>query len=377
MSASPIRVATLIDRIQNDAAGTERQLTGMLERFPTVGIEPHLVCLKSSPWLEQCDLTCPRTVLGYQGLLEPSLPRVLGRLRRFVRDEGIDVVQIFFEDSIFVSWLAFAGRSRRPVLLSSRRDIGLGAGQPWYHRIMDRLRPLALSCFDGVITNAQAAARFTAETDRVPRDRITVIHNGIELDVTPQPRPPVFDGADDSVWIVIAANFNPVKRHEVLIEALARVRDAAPERSVRVLLLGAGPREDAIRALVSEHRLEDRVVFEGSVPDVGPYLDHAHIGTLVSQREGLSNAILEYMKYGLPVVATDVGGNGELVDTENGALVPANDATALARAFLDLITDDARRTACGRASRARVERMCSWEATLGAYRSTYERLLGV
>jgi len=376
MSSRTIRVAYLIDRIQNDAAGTERQLTGMLERLPAVGIEPHLVCLRTSPWLEQCDLNCPRTVLGYAGLAKPSLPGTLDRLRQLVEREKIDVVQVFFEDSIFVTWLAFLGRSRRPVLLSSRRDIGLGVGLPWYHRLMDRVRPLALSSFDGVIANARAAARFTAETDRVPSRQITVIHNGIDLDVAPHPRPEVFAGSGDALWIVIAANLNPVKHHELLIEAMARVRDAAPDRHVRALLLGAGPREDALRALVAEHGLEDLVVFAGSVPDVGPYLEHAHIGTLVSRREGLSNAILEYMKYGLPVVATDVGGNGELVDAENGALVPANDASTLAAAFLELITDDARREACGHASRSRVERTCSWDATLASYRATYEDLLG-
>jgi glycosyltransferase involved in cell wall biosynthesis len=109
------------------------------------------------------------------------------------------------------------------------------------------------------------------------------------------------------------------------------------------------------------------------VPDVLRGLD---CFVLPSLGEGISNTILEAMATGLPVIATDVGGNGELVDDKiTGELVPAADPHALAQRMLAYARDREAAKAAGRNGRARVEREFSLEAMLGRYRGLYDRLL--
>ena len=375
MHRAPLPVAFLIDSIDNHKAGTEKQLLETLRRLDRARVEPLLICLKDSDWLRDSEPPCETLVLGYEGLFKPSLFGVLRRLRRAIADRGIRVVQTFFEDSVFVAWLALGRRADRPVLLSSRRDVGLGMGLPWYHWVFDRLRHRALARFDGVIANAQAAKRYTMEMDRVPAERIDVVHNGIDLDVPPSDPPAVFADRTIDFWLVMVANLNPVKRHDLLVESLARLKSLAPDLRFRAVLLGKGPLEEAVLAHAARRGVTDHLTLAGSVDDVGAYLDHAHVAVLCSQREGLSNAILEAMKHGLPVVATDVGGNGELVDETNGALVPLDQPEAMAGAFHHFATNAVAREAAGRASRARVESMCSWDKALDALIAVYERHL--
>lgn len=374
MSSAPRPVVHLIDTISNEKAGTEKQLLETLRRLDRTRVEPLLVCLRSSAWLRENEPPCETIVLDYDGLISPRLPGVIARLRGLVDERRVRVVQTYFEDTIFLTALAFGARRDRPVLLSSRRDIGLGLGQPWYHRVFDFLRPFALARFDGVVANAEAAKRYTHETDRVPDDRITVIRNGIDLDVPASEPPRAFADPTIDFWIVMVANLNPVKRHDLLIDALAALKARDPELRFRALLLGKGPLENAILAHAAREGLTDHVSLVGSVDDVGAYLDHAHVAVLCSQREGLSNAILEAMKHGRPVVATDVGGNGELVDATNGALVPLDDPAAMAAAFHELARDPSARERAGKASRARVEALCSWDTALGGLLALYDRL---
>ena len=98
---------------------------------------------------------------------------------------------------------------------------------------------------------------------------------------------------------------------------------------------------------------------------------------LPSLGEGISNTILEAMATGLPVIATNVGGNGELVEAGvTGELVPAGDPHALAQPMLAYARDPEAARAAGRNGRARIEREFSLEAMLGRYRALYDRLLG-
>jgi glycosyltransferase involved in cell wall biosynthesis len=99
------------------------------------------------------------------------------------------------------------------------------------------------------------------------------------------------------------------------------------------------------------------------------------IAVLCSDREGLSNAILEAMAAGLPVVATNVGGNGELVDGTSGILVPRGDTGKLAGALGALIVDDERRQQLGARARARVAGQFSWESAMAQLTTWYDQLL--
>src|SRR5437868_552136 len=99
-----IRIAYLIDRLYSDRGGTEKQLLEMIRRLDRTRFEPFLVCLYSTPWLEQNRLPCEVVALNYKGFLKRSFPGVVRRLAGFIRHRRVHIVQTFFEDSIFVGF---------------------------------------------------------------------------------------------------------------------------------------------------------------------------------------------------------------------------------------------------------------------------------
>jgi glycosyltransferase involved in cell wall biosynthesis len=366
-----LRIAFLIDTISTDTAGTQKQLLEMIRRLDRTTFEPQLVCLWESPWMAQNALPCPCTVLGYRGFVKSNFPGVIRRFARMLSQQRIDIVQTFFEDSIFVAWLSAAVAHPRPVLLSSRRDIGLGReNQPWYHSLFGKALPYVNRGFAGIVANSEQVRQHVSRRERTPLEKITVHYNGVAFPDadTVAPAPRILATYPNAVWIGIVASLTPVKRHDLLIRSFAGLR---PGTETRLLLLGDGPQRTSLEELARDCGVGDRVHFEGAVKNVGAYLQHIDVGVLCSDREGLSNAILEYMSYGLPVVATGVGGNSELVNSDNGRIVPAGDVEALAAALQTLADDGEQRKRLGRTSREKALRLFSWDKSMASIEAYY------
>src|SRR5688572_6187336 len=121
-----MKIAFIIDTISCDTAGTQKQLLETIRRLNRNEFEPELICLWESRWMTSNTLPCPCTVLGYRGFIKTDFPNVVRRLANLISSRKIDIVQSFFEDSIFVAALGATFARPRPILLSSRRDIGLG-----------------------------------------------------------------------------------------------------------------------------------------------------------------------------------------------------------------------------------------------------------
>lgn len=373
-----IRIAFLIDTISTDTAGTQKQLLELIRRLDRSQFDPQLICLWESPWMTANALPCPCTVLGYRGFIKASFPGVIRRLARHMTQQRIDIVQTFFEDSIFVAWMATQLARPRPVLLSSRRDIGLGLeNQPWYHSLYGRALPFVNRGFAGIVANSEHVRQYVSKRERTPLEKIKVHYNGVEFPDLQRdvPRPSYLASFPHDVWIGIAASLTPVKRHDLLIRAFAKLRATETGALLRLVLLGEGPQRAGLESLVRECGVADRVHFEGAIKNVDAYLRHIDIGVLCSDREGLSNAILEYMAYGLPVIATDVGGNSELVSAENGIVVPPNNVDALAEALQSLQADASRRVQLGAAARAKVTRFFSWQQSMSDIEDYYRRIV--
>lgn len=370
MGRTPVRVALVIDSIAGDTSGTERQLLGLIERLDRARIEPLLVVLSSSRWLETHTPSCAVEVLGYRGLLKPSLPRVVSKLARLLRDKQIDVVLTFFEDAMFVGLLGVWWSRAHPVLMQSRRDIGMGNARPWYHALFDAARIVLADRFDAVVVNGEAVKRWVAESDGVPPARIRVIRNGVEL---LGPSAVDFPLADQpgTIWLGITANLKPIKRIDVLIEALARL-DRQVSWDWQCVVMGEGPERERLSHLIQQRGLVGRVHLVGSVHDVRSYLQRVDIAILCSDREGLSNAILEYMTLSKPIVATDAGACSELVDEDNGLLVPPGDPVTLAAALMRLGSDRELRDRMGRCSYKRACEQFNWTLAVEEWSSLFE-----
>jgi glycosyltransferase involved in cell wall biosynthesis len=222
---------------------------------------------------------------------------------------------------------------------------------------------------DAVVAVSLDAADVARSVDRVPPDRIRVIRNGVDVSIITPP------AARSPGWHVVhVARLNAVKDQTTLLHAARLVLDHQP--GFRLDIVGDGERRGELEQLSADLGLRDAVCFRGLQADVRPFLAGADAFILSSVSEGIALTLLEAMAAALPVVATDVGGNREVViPGETGFLVPARDPAALARALIMLLGDPERAARFGAAGRARVATEFALGTTVAAYESLYGELL--
>jgi glycosyltransferase involved in cell wall biosynthesis len=199
----------------------------------------------------------------------------------------------------------------------------------------------------------------------VASNKVAVVHNCIDLDRFAY-RGPTSDGP-----AVTIARLHPLKGIDVLLQAVAEVVRVDP--SFRLEIAGAGPCGEALRKRAAELNLDDPVRFLGEVRDIPALLARARLFVLPSFSEGVSLTLLEAMATGLPALATRVGGNPEVVvPGETGLLVPSRDPAALARALLQLWSDEDLGRRLGQAGRRRVEEHFDLRRMMAKYERLYD-----
>jgi glycosyltransferase involved in cell wall biosynthesis len=169
-----------------------------------------------------------------------------------------------------------------------------------------------------------------------------------------------------------------VKDQTTLARAFIRALDSAPELkgSLRLVMIGDGPLRAQSQALLEQAGCAELAWLPGERNDVAEILRGLDCFVLPSLAEGISNTILEAMASGLPVIATDVGGNGELIKAGiSGELVPVGDVEAMASRIVGYARDHRKARAAGQAGRAAVESRFSLTAMVQQYQGLYERLL--
>lgn len=218
----------------------------------------------------------------------------------------------------------------------------------------------------------------------IERGRISQIYNGVDADrfrPASGARPPIVGCpfAAPQHWLVgTVGRMQGVKDQTLLARAFVRALELAPalRERLRLVMVGDGPLRAEAQALLEAGGAAALAWLPGERSDVADVMRGLNCFALPSLAEGISNTILESMASGLPVVATQVGGNAELVDQErSGLLVPAADVEAMAAALVRLATDPAQAAAMGAAGRQEVERRFSLQAMVGAYQALYDRRL--
>ena len=213
--------------------------------------------------------------------------------------------------------------------------------------------------------------------------RVTRICNGVDVarfshGGTRAPLPGMPAGFLDGSSLVFGTvgRLQAVKDQLNLVRAFSHWRKSGSEtaKRARLVLVGDGPLRGQVEALLAATGVQDAVYLAGARNDVPAWMAAMDCFVLPSQAEGISNTLLEAMACALPVVATDVGGNGELVvDGETGWL--ANDPVAMAGAMSRLADDPGMRKRMAVAARARAESQFSLDAMVEAYLAVYDRML--
>jgi sugar transferase (PEP-CTERM/EpsH1 system associated) len=212
--------------------------------------------------------------------------------------------------------------------------------------------------------------RYLLATVGISSTKVLRITNGVDLDrFRPAVRKP-----DGLVTIGSVTRMQEVK--DPLTLARAFILLARRGVDARLVLVGDGPLLDPARRMFEGASVSSRVTLAGSRSDVPEMLRSFDVFCLSSLVEGISNTILEAMATGLPVVATGVGGNAELVENGvTGALVPPRDPEALASVLARYVEEERLRREHGLAGRARVEREFGLDRMVGRYLGVYDELL--
>jgi glycosyltransferase involved in cell wall biosynthesis len=367
-SARPVRVCFLIDELA--AAGTETQLLALIRHLDRRRVRPYLCLLRGdnpvSQGLEPDG--CPILRLGVRSLHQPRTFVRAWQFVRFLHRERIDVLQAYFPDSSYFgipsAWLA--GVKRR---LRTRNNLG-HALTPLHRRLGRMLNVLTTA----TVANCEAARQALLEAERPRPETVIVLENGVDLGRFRNiPLPSVRPMADPA-RVGVVANLRPIKGLDVFVRAAALLRDEHPRAVFEVA--GEGELRRSLEQQAESAGLGGRFRLHGGVDDMPGFLAGLDVAVLCSHAEGMSNALLEYMAAGRPIVATAVGANPALIEHEaHGLLVPPGDAVRLAKAIGRLLTDRGLARGLGESARRRALERYGREAMVRRFEDFYQGLV--
>jgi len=355
--------------------GTQRHLQQVIGLLDRTRFEPHVFTLRAGGDVER-ELVAsgvPVTPLGIgANMFAPRSVRGVAVAASRLRRARVDVVHGYQWRPALVG--ALAGRAAGvPVVLAGKRSLtGPTVSERLAWRVIGRLS-------DTVLANAEAL-RVQGEALGM-RARWAILRNGVDverfagLETREAARSRL--GLDPNRAVVgTIGRLEPRKGHEILLAAMQQVAARTNGTCPQVLLVGDGPLRDALERRTDELGLGHVVRFTGNLSDVRPALAAMDLFVLPSHEEGMSNALLEAMAAGRPVIATAVGGTGEIItDQRTGVLVPAADATALAAAVQRLLRDRDVADDLGAAGREFVLRELSARARVAEVERLYESRL--
>lgn len=310
-----------------------------------------------------------------QGLwLYPTFMRVLSDLRpTIVHTRNLGTLEFQLPAAL--------ARVRGRVHGEHGRDIDDLDGSSLRHRGLRRLyRPFVHT---HVALSRDLAAYLTGVIGVAPV-RVRQIYNGVDTQrFSPVAEPERITGCPFSApahWVVgTVGRMVSVKNQTLLANAFVQAAALDPlfAQKARLVMIGGGDLLAQVRAILDEAGLADHAWLPGERSDVPDVMRGLNCFVLPSLAEGVSNTILEAMASGLPVVATRVGGNDELVtDGQTGHLVPSGDVDAMARALIAMARDRDRTRQMGLAARREVERRFSMPAMAQAYCRLYDDCVG-
>ena len=258
------------------------------------------------------------------------------------------------------------------------RDIGDLDGSNRKHQLMRRMISPIVSHYIALSRDLES---YTHAKIGVPRRKITQIYNGVDTEKfhpSNRKNPALPFSEPGLVVFGTVGRMQAVKDQTTLVRAFIRMLEIAPQfrNSARLMMIGDGPLRSAAIALLEDAGCSELTWLPGSRDDVATLMRQMDIFVLPSLAEGISNTILEAMATALPVIATKVGGNEELVD-ENGTgqLTPPADPEAIAKAMIRYLDHPRLIARHGSAARQKAEKYFSMEAMVSSYLQVYDHQL--
>lgn len=286
------------------------------------------------------------------------------RMYKVLRKNRFSVIHFNTQRALIAGALA-SRAAGFPVTVCSRRvnfPLPTRLSALKFNLLIDRIATVSFSIKRALIS------------DRVNSGIIDVIHEDVDLQGLDRSQTPQISLPDGKRVIGTVSHFSPEKDHSTLIKAFQTVKKNLPD--TLLVIVGDGELRSSLGQLVSDLGLKDSVCFTGFRSDASAIMRHFDVFCLPSLSEGLSAAIMEAMANYLPVVATRVGGNSELViEGETGLLVEPGDPGFLADALEKLLRSPDLISKMGDAGRQRIERHFTSAAKLAGFENLYLKLL--
>jgi L-malate glycosyltransferase len=363
-------VLLVLDQFGKTLGGGERIVLRLAALLPQYGYRASILTFSAHP--ESPGLLsppCPIFVLPLHRTYDLTALKASLDLKRFLKEQRIQIVQTFFESSDLWGGLV-AKATSSAKLIWSRRDMGILRDRK--HRVAYRLMS---SVPDRVFAVSEQVRRHCIEVDGIDSSRVLTIYNGLDLSdwdsITQSAKRP------GEPMITTVGNIRRVKGHDIFIRSAAEVLSQFPDATFSIAGEVLEPDYFAeLQAIVAELNLSDRLHFAGGITNLREHFAAADIFVLPSRSEGFSNAIVEAMAASLPVVATDVGGNAEAVqDGVSGIIVPSEDVAALSAAILQLLSDPSKAKEMGLEGKRLASERFTTDAMMKQITSAYFSLL--
>jgi sugar transferase (PEP-CTERM/EpsH1 system associated) len=372
-------IAHIIHRL--DVGGLENGLINLINHMPAERFQHAIICLTTASEFRNRIARSDVEVCSLNKRAGQD-PAVHWRLWRLLRRLDPDIVHTRNLGTLESQWVAALAGVRGRVHGEHGWDVIDLDGS---NRRYNALRRATRHVVSHYITMSQDLTRWLEASIGVRPAKTTQIYSGVDAQ---RFRPgqsgraalpvPGFAGPDDII-IGTVGRMEPVKNPMLLLEAFERLLGSEPAIAgrLRLVMIGDGSQRQACEERVSRAGLSKQVWLSGGRADIDRLLQGLDVFVLPSLNEGISNTILEAMASGLPVVATAVGGNPELVQHEvTGLLSAPNDALSMCEQLRRYVTDASLRRRHGSAGRQRVEREFSLGNMVQRYLEVYERVLG-
>jgi len=357
--------------------GTEKQLIEKINRLDKKKFKPILICLQKR-YHNQIwdDIDCEKIPLHIYSIRSLTNTFKFHKLYRILKQKNVDIIEAVFFDSILIGVVigVLAGVKN---IITCRRDMGF-----WYNKKLLNLFFCLNRYTKRVLVNSNAIKKNVIEKEKVKEIKVDVIYNGIDIFNIEATKKVDLCTEYSSIerWdkiVGIVANFNRyVKRLDVFIKSIEIV--ISQYKNVKFIIFGEGKLKQKLKDLVNKCKVEEFVVWAGVKRDVVPYIKNFNVGVISSDSEGFCNAIIEYMATGIPVVATNVGGNVELIkDGYSGFLIPPGNHVLLAIKILQLLNNDKLAYELGQNGKVEVYNRYSWEKIINEYEKYYSDIVMV
>lgn len=369
--------------------GTEKQFIEIVQRLDRNRFEPRVLVLRSCGKLRE-EIEALRIPLTYLGFSAPKgrfhfksyvkLYKLIRDMVRYFKQEKPQIVQSYLRWVNILSSLT-AKIARAPVIITGRRAI-MDERYMTFPKFPDQwLQNLSNVWTTTVIANSYNVRRQCLQQEKfLTEEKIRVIYNGVNLDRYKNKR----NGAkirktlqlpENALVIGVIATLRPRKGYQDFLNAAAHVLQKYPQ-TVFLLVGRDGGSRDALENLAQELHISHSIFFTGERDDIPEVLSSLDVQVCCSFYEGLSNAILEGMAAGNPMIATNIAGNPELVVHEQtGLLVPPGEPQCLAEAIIRLLGDKTLRIQMGALGRQRVEKLFRMDQMIHATVSLYQNLV--